>query len=119
MNIVEKYNQFQNQYGANANQDHSKIIEDLFMPGFNKIANGQIIASKRDELNAQLQSIVEFAGKFEMNITRIIPSANKHDFVVRYILTTEKAGKFDVMAVIFSKDGIKIDNIDEIYYQVS
>lgn len=116
-NIAEKYTKFQNDFGAYKSQDYAAVIENLFSPEFYKIANGQTLVNNRDELNSQLTSVREYAGGWNMDITQIIPSANDHKYVIRYILNTKKAGKFDVIAILGSNDGIKIDSVDEIYYQ--
>lgn len=48
----------------------------------------------------------------------IIPSADNKQCVIRYILSTDKGGNYDIMAVLSSVDGKKIDLIDEVYYQI-
>ena len=53
-----------------------------------------------------------------MDIKYVIESATGQNYVIRYILVTEKLGDFDVMALVGSLDGVKIDFIDEVYYQV-
>ncbi len=37
---------------------------------------------------------------------------------IRYIISTEKIGSFDVMAILYSSDEMKIESIDEVYYQI-
>ena len=117
-NIAQKYNQFQSDFGAHVEQNYDGLIENLFSVNFSKIANGKVLVAKADELKGQLLAVRDFAGGWTLDVKQVIPSANDHSYVVRYILNTEKAGGFDVMAIIGSSDGIKIDFIDEIYYQI-
>lgn len=117
-NIAEKYNKFQNDFGQNVEQDYDAFIESLFSPESTKTANGQVLVANRDELKGQLTSVRDMAGGWTMDIKYVIESATDQNYVIRYILVTEKLGDFDVMALVGSLDGVKIDFIDEVYYQV-
>ncbi len=116
--LAKAYNDFQNHYGQSTALDYNAIIEDLFSKTFKKIANGAELVGKREALETQLASVKEFAGGWAIEEKIIIPSACNTKCTVRYILRSHKAGDFDVMALISSEDGQKIDSIDELYYQM-
>ncbi len=113
------YSAFQNSYGQSEDKNYQEIIEGLFSPGFRKIANNAILVSNRDGLESQLGGVRVAAGKWTMKEKKTIPSADNKQCVIWYVLETEKMKSFDVMAILSSSDGNKIDLIDEIYYQIS
>ncbi len=113
-NVAQQYNKFQNDFGQNVEQDYDALIEDLFSPESTKTANGQVLVSSSNELKGQLTAIRDMAGGWTMDIKYIIESSTDQNYVIRYILVTEKLGNFDVMALIGSLDGVKIDFIDEV-----
>lgn len=118
--LARLYNAFQNEYGQAARP--SKLaygVEALFSPSFQKIANGNTLVHTRDELESQLAEVRAFAGTWKVVEKAVMPGACETQCVTRYLLETEKAGTFDIMAHITSLDGEKIDAIDEIYYRVA
>ncbi len=117
-NIAEKYNKFQNDFGSKIEQDYDALIESLFSAESTKKANGKLLTAKRDELKNQLTAVRDIAGSWTMELKYLLKSATDQNYVIRYILNTKNLGSFDVMALLSSLDGIKIDFIDEIYYQV-
>ncbi len=112
------YKEFQNSYGQSEKKDFKETIENLFAIKFKKIANGVELVTERDELEKQLASVKVFAGNWIMRENYIIPSADNKQCAIRYILSTDKGGNYDIMAVLSSVDGKKIDLIDEVYYQI-
>ncbi len=116
--LAHVYNEFQNNYGQSIFLDYKHVIENLFSPDFKKIANGSLLVPQRDRLEEQLASVKEFAGSWIIERKNVIASANNNQCAIRYILNSDKAGKFDVIAIIKSDDGKKIDHVDEIYYQI-
>jgi hypothetical protein len=117
-NLAEAYNEFQKNYGQSVALDYGAIIEKLFSREFKKIANGAELVSKRENLEAQLAGVKDFAGEWTIEAKMIIPSACNKKCTIRYELSSEKAGRFDIMAVIGSEDGRKIDLVDEVFYQM-
>jgi hypothetical protein len=117
-NIAEKYNRFQNNFGQNVEQDYDAFIESLFSPESTKTANGQVLVASRGEFKGQLTSVRDMAGSWTMDIKYVIESATDQNYVIRYMLVTEKLGDFDVMALLGSLDGVKIDFIDKVNYQI-
>lgn len=117
-NIAEKYNKFQNDFGSKIEQDYDALIESLFSAESTKKANGKLLTAKRDELKNQLTAVRDIAGSWTMELKYLLKSATDQNYVIRYILNTKNLGSFDVTALLSSLDGIKIDFIDEIYYQV-
>jgi hypothetical protein len=56
---------------------------------------------------------------WSIEVKYIMPADEGHKYVVRYLLTTDHSGTFDVITLLGSSDGIKIDLIDEVYYVVN
>jgi hypothetical protein len=116
--LATAYNQFQDNFGNGLDADYETIIESLFSPTFKKIANGNQLVGNRGELNTQLGGVREMACDWNIDPTFIIPSDDGKSCTFRYKINTEKAGTFDVLAVMGSANGELIDNIDEVYYQI-
>jgi len=117
-NIAETYNQFQNDFGSSVEQDYDALIESLFSPEFTKTANGQVLVASRDALLKQLSDLKITAGGWTIDSKHIIVPAEDHNYAIRYFIHTETIGSFDVMLLLGSSDGIKIDFVDEVYYQI-
>ena len=118
--LAHRYNEFQNKFGQSSNsssEECSSTINNIFDDHFKKIANGVVLVAKKAELFNQLSSVKEFAGNWSILEIENIPSADNKKCTMRYILQSEKAGLFEVIAIMSSADGCKIDCIDEIYYQ--
>ncbi|MBX9585976.1 MAG: hypothetical protein K2X50_01845 [Gammaproteobacteria bacterium] len=113
---AERYNEFQHQLGQGVEQDYEAIITELFSPEFKKTANGDVLVSNRSQLFSQCENCREMAGKWTIQSTDIIPSADNTQCTIRYLLTSEKAGQFDVIAIMTISNGL-IDRVDEVYYQ--
>lgn len=116
-NIAERYNKFQNDFGSGLVQDYESIIEGLFSPSFTKTANRNQLVGKRDELKSQLEDIKKMVGKWTIEPTKTIKSADSNDYVISYSLKTND-NVFDVIAILESSDGERIDCISEIYHVV-
>ena len=114
--LAEQYNQFQHAFGQGVEKDYEAIINTMFTSKFKKIANGNELASERSQLLAQLFSVKDFAGKWAIESQEIIPSQDNTKCTIRYFLASEKAGRFEVIAIIRANNG-QIDRIDEVYYQ--
>ena len=113
--LAIKYNQFQNDFGLGIDGD----ISSLFSPDFRKIVNGGEIVTSSSKLKEQLEGVKEFAGSWKIQEKELIPSLDNQCCTIRYLLTSEKSGTFDIIAIMKSVNGIKIDSIDEVYYQVT
>ena len=116
--LAQKYVDFQNAIGG-ANDNLKDMIDSLFSPHFKMIVNGHMVVSSKSNLAPQLQRMLTHFGKRELNIQNIISCADKEQCVVRYFLKIENMGQFDVMAILKSKTGRQIDEIDEIYYKIN
>jgi hypothetical protein len=114
--LAERYNHFQHDFGQNVGQDYEEIVNTLFTPDFKKIANGNELASERARLLPQLKGVKDFAGAWSIQSLEIIPSADNAKCTIRYYLNSEKAGQFEVIAILSAKVGL-IDRIEEVYYQ--
>ncbi len=114
--LAERYNEFQHQLGQGVEQDYETIINALFSPEFTKIANGDVLVTNRSQLLSQCKNCREMAGKWTIQSTGIIPSADNAQCTIRYLLNSEKAGQFDVIAIMSLSNGL-IDRVDEVYYQ--
>lgn len=117
-NIAKTYIQFQNDFGSSVEKDYNALIESLFSPEFTKTANGQVLVAKRDDLEKQLSDLKITAGGWTIDSKYIIVPAEDHNYAIRYFIHTETLGSFDVMLLLGSSDGMTIDFIDEVYYQV-
>lgn len=116
-NIADRYNKFQNDFGSGVVQDYESIIENLFSPSFSKTANRAQLVGSRDELKAQLEDIKKMVGEWIIEPTKTIKSFDNNGYVISYSLKT-KDNIFDVIAILESSDGVKIDCIDEVYHVV-
>jgi chemotaxis regulatin CheY-phosphate phosphatase CheZ len=116
--LAQQYNEFMTNFGAATEIDQSQFIEKLFTADFQKIANGIILTLGRKELENQLIEIKKTTGSWTIEPIKISPAANNKECTIRFMAETEKAGKFDVIAILSSEDNVQISKIDEIYYQV-
>lgn len=116
--LAQQYNEFMTYFGAAANINKSLLIEKLFTTDFQKIANGIILTVGRKELENQLTEIKKTTGNWTIEPLKISPAANNKECTIRFMAETEKAGKFDVIAILSSEDNLQINKIDEIYYQI-
>ena len=116
--IAEDYNEFQNDFGQSVAKDYKQIIDQLFTDDFKKIANGAELVSQRKDLEHQLHSVMKMAGNWTMSPIDTIPSADGTKCVMRYMLDTKKAGKFEVIAILNLNNG-KIHSIDEVYHHTN
>lgn len=118
-NLGHKYNLFQTQVGQSLSEDWAQEINSLFSQTFTKRINGQIAVSKSVDLQPQLLECLKGSGPWQIKVAHVIPSYDNKMCTIRYIIATEKAGTFDIIALIKSENGQTIDAIDEIYYQVA
>jgi hypothetical protein len=114
--LAEQYNQFQHAFGQGDNKDYEKIINELFSPHFKKIANGDELTSTRSQLLSQLNGVKDFAGQWIIESHEIIPSQDDKKCTIRYCLDSEKAGKFEIIAILKMSEG-KIEQINEVFYK--
>lgn len=94
-------------------------IATLFSEHFTKKANGSLLVENRDKLKSQAYECLKEAGSWTLTVKEIIPSFEGTKCTLRYTLTTEKAGAYDVIALLCSKDGRHIDYVEEFYYPLS
>lgn len=113
--VAVTYNTFQHDVGQG--KEAFDRIESLFSPSFQKIANGAVLVSKRDELKNQLSTVKEMTGKWKVEVKEIAPLQDPQRCFIRYLLVTEKAGTFDVLATVRIDGEGRIALIDEVYYQ--
>ncbi len=116
--LSEKYNNLQTLMGAKEEDFWIRDIDTLFSEDFTKKANGQFLVNSRSELQKQITLCVSQSGLWKIEEKEIIPSHDGKKCTNRYIISTEKAGSFEVIAIIYSKDGEKIDSIEEVFYQI-
>jgi hypothetical protein len=114
--LAENYNQFQHDFGQSLSKDYAKEIEGLFTPNVIKVANGNELVDGRASLLPQLNGVKEFAGNWTIHNQEVIPSADNTKCTIRYDLKSEKAGHFEVIAILSAKDG-QIARIEEVFYQ--
>jgi hypothetical protein len=114
--LAERYNQFQHEFGQDLDQDYDDIINHLFASDFKKIANGNELAGERAQLLPQLKGVKEFAGTWSIQCVENIPSADDEKCTIRYYLNSQKAGQFEVIAILSARQGL-IHRIDEVFYQ--
>ncbi len=76
------------------------------------------MVAKSDELETQLTDLKNISGNWTIDAKHIVVPAEDHNYAIRYFIHTENLGSFDVMLLLGSSDRIKIDFVNEIYYQV-
>ncbi len=111
-----QYNALQMKMGTEEDQSWFETIDALFSENFTKIANGEVLVKARSELHKQIIKCREGAGLWKIKEKKVIPSADNKQCTIRYTISTEKAGSFDVIAILSSANGLQIDSIDEIFY---
>ncbi|MBS0186245.1 MAG: hypothetical protein JSS34_07940 [Proteobacteria bacterium] len=116
LKLAETYTQFQHDFGQDVPKDFNAISETLFLPIFKKIANGEELVSDRSKLLNQLKGVRDFAGKWTIESKEIIPSKDNTKCTLHYLLHSEKAGDFEVIAILRASKG-KIGQIEEVYYK--
>jgi len=117
-----RYNAIQIDMGSAAHpenhNDWSDEIQGLFSKDFTKTANGHVLVKERSELNTQIAQCRKDFGRWQIEEKEILPSKDNQSCAVRYVIATEDAGSFHVIAILKSKDALKIDSIDEVYYKI-
>ena len=116
--LAKQYNSFQENFCKTCEADLADVISGLFEDKFQKIANGAVLVANRNGLADQLSEVKNIAGKWALDVKDIIPSRDDKKCTIRYVISTEKAGKFDVLAVLSSNNGMQISKIDELFYQI-
>ncbi len=116
--LAERYNALQSKMNYLKPEEYSDEISNLFSDHFSKTANGEVLVSERSVLEAQIEDCREEFGSWSIEVDAVIPSQDNKMCTIRYKVLTQKAGTFDVIALLKSEDGIKIDSINEIYYQM-
>jgi hypothetical protein len=116
--LAISYNEFQHAFGQGNTVNYLDLIQDLFSPSFKKIANGNLLVSERSLLFNQLTVVKEAAGVWEIKLRELIPSQDNTKCTISYIIATENAGNFDVIAILSSSNKKHIDSIEEVYYQI-
>lgn len=117
--LAHVYIQHYKEYGQSVASDFSDSYKNLFSPAFKGFANGQLLAAKPDGFEKHLADTKEEIGKWLVDVRSCIPSADGKHCTLRYVLTTEKEGKYDVFAVLSSHEGERIDALDGVYYALS
>lgn len=119
--LAEKYNKFQQDVGQGTHGGgdlsvFEEVVNTLFSSQFKKVANGSELAGDRAQLLPQLKAVKDFAGNWQVDSQLVIPSQDNTKCTIRYFLNSEKAGRFDVIAILTSSNG-QIDRVDEVFYQ--
>ena len=118
LDLAIQYNNLQKNMGILEKSSWTQNIESLLDEDFQKIINGQITVSNREALTNQIINLRESSGPWAITEKEIIPSACGQKCTLRYVISTEKVGSFDILAVLTSKNGRTINRIDEIFYQM-
>lgn len=113
-----QYNALQMEMGASENQSWLENINLLFSEKFTKRVNGELLVATRSELENQIIKCREDIGSWKIQEKEIIPSKDNQVCTIQYIISTEKAGDFEVIAILKSSNAKQIDSINEIYYQI-
>lgn len=113
-----QYNALQMEMGASENQSWLENINLLFSEKFTKRVNGELLVATRSELENQIIQCHKDIGSWKIREKEIIPSKDNQTCVIQYIISTEKAGDFEVIAILKSSNAKEIDSINEIYYQI-
>ncbi|MBA4749465.1 MAG: hypothetical protein H2057_02475 [Alphaproteobacteria bacterium] len=112
------YNALQARMGKEGGQEWQEEVSLLFAPSFKKIANGEVLVAKASDLISQIDQCRALTGPWTLEVIYVIPAKDNTSCTIRYVLRSEKAGDFDVIALLKSQNGTHIDQIDEVYYQL-
>lgn len=116
--LGSQYNALQSNIGSSEDKNWEGIINLLFSENFTKVANGETLANSREALKTQIIKCREDAGKWTIHEKELIPSRDNKMCTIHYTISTEKAESFEVIAMLKSENGEKIDSIMEVYYQI-
>lgn len=116
--LGRRYNTLQTRMGKEEGQEWQEEVSLLFSSFFKKVANGEILVAKASDLMSQIEQCRALAGAWTIEVIYVIPAKDNTSCTIRYVLRSEKAGDFDVIALLKSQNGIHIDQIDEVYYQL-
>lgn len=119
LEIVNKYNSFQQKIGNDTQFNVEQEISGLFNPNFKKIINGTVAVDDRTKLKKQLDDVKAMAGTWDVVIKEQIPCLDPNRCIIRYTIISKKSGNFDVMAVLKKDANGLIEEINEIYYKAS
>lgn len=117
--LGHQYNAIQKEMGRPGTSGWVSTLPTLFSSQFHKIANGTVLVQNRSELEKQILQCREDAGPWQIEEKEMIPSQDNSKCTLRYVISTEKAGKFDVIAILSSTNGRQIDSVDEVFYQIA
>ena len=117
--LATQYNDLQKEMGKAGDHDWSGRINTLFSEDFTKTSNGDLFVKNRAELPEQISKCREEAGLWKIEEKEIIPSLCTQKCTIRYSLISNKLGKFEVVAILRSRDGHQIEAIEEIFYAVN
>lgn len=116
--IIKQYNSFQNDYGQSKLRDFK--TDSLFTTNFSKTVNGKSIVESSSKLLKQLGEVKNSTGSWEIQPIEIQPFLNdKKRYLNCYQLNSEKAGSFYIMSIVTVNENNLIDQINEVYYQIS
>jgi hypothetical protein len=82
-----------------------------------KIINGNINCKNKGEVENQLISTREVAGKWNIQLLNLLICDNRLVNVVQYIISSEKLGSFIVIAILKYNNMGLIEEINEVYHQ--
>ncbi len=116
--LADRYNNIQIQMGKDDVLDWSSDINALFAEDFTKTANGSVLVNNRSELQNQIIMCREGAGRWQIDVKDVIPSYDNHKCTIHFVLTSEKAGNFDIIAILTGTNDQKIASVNEVFYQV-
>jgi hypothetical protein len=114
--LAENYHKFQSDFGC-TNVYNYQLISELFAENFTKIVNRETLVAKRDDLEKQLTDLKKVSGEWEIIVKYNIPSADDKFCTMRYELHSQNIGNFDIIALLGSSDGLRIDSVDEVGVQ--
>lgn len=115
--LVKRYQAFQGQVG-HGEKGWEERIPGLFEDSLKKFANGEVLVSKKSDLETQLKNINQTVGGWDIEEKKLIPSVDGKTCLIRYHLITKKGGAFDVMSLLEISPSGKISKIDEVYYKI-
>ncbi len=116
--IIAEYMDFQKEMGKIDNDECLVSVPDIFTDDVVKITDGQKIAKGLKNLE---QHCMELRSKYKswyIGVKSEIISSDNNSATIRYQITTDEVGIFEVVAFLkFSKDH-RIKEINEFYYRI-
>lgn len=116
--LSEAYVDYLNKVGDSApSQIHTDQFPPIWDSSCQKIMNGVSLYQGGEFFLSQMREVVEFAGKFQINLLDVIVGDQTNMSSIRYDLQSERAGAFQTSAFLTFNDKGFLTEINEVCSQ--